>query len=45
VPVGASEEAVRTLALADENVIRHLGGKTPRKVIYVPGKVLNLVAG
>jgi leucyl-tRNA synthetase len=45
IPVGASEDAVRALALADENVTRHLGGKPPRKVIYVPGKVLNLVAG
>jgi leucyl-tRNA synthetase len=43
VPVTVSEEEVTALALADPNVKTHLGGQAPRKAIYVPGKLLNLV--
>ena len=31
------------LALASEQVQKHLEGKEPRKVIYVPGKLVNIV--
>jgi len=31
-------------ALAEPNVIRALDGKTVRKVIVVPGKIVNIVA-
>jgi leucyl-tRNA synthetase len=41
----AAEEAVVAGARGDEAVSRHLDGKTIRKVIYVPGKILNLVVG
>jgi leucyl-tRNA synthetase len=44
VPVGADEAAVVAAAEADPNVARHLEGKTVRKVIHVPDKMLNLVA-
>lgn len=44
-PVDASEERIRELALADPGVQRHLAGATIRKVIYVPGRMLNLVVG
>ncbi len=43
VPANIAEEAARQTALADENVQRHLGGKSPRKVIVVPGKLVNIV--
>jgi len=43
VAVGASEDAVKKSALADERVVQYLDGKSPRKVIYVPGKLLNIV--
>jgi leucyl-tRNA synthetase len=43
VPVDADEEAVRHAALAAEGVRRHLGGRAPRKVIVVPGRLVNLV--
>jgi len=43
VPVDAAEETVKSAALADERVAPYLEGKTPRKVIYVPGKLLNVV--
>jgi leucyl-tRNA synthetase len=34
---------VRERALALPNVIKHLEGKTVRKVIVVPGKIVNVV--
>jgi leucyl-tRNA synthetase len=39
----ADEATVRAAALADENVRRHLEGKQPKKVIVVPGRLVNLV--
>ena len=43
VPAGISEEAVRTLALASERVRAHLDGRVVKKVIYVPGRIVNIV--
>jgi leucyl-tRNA synthetase len=43
VPVGISEEDARQAALASEAVQKHLAGVTPRKVIVVPGKLVNIV--
>jgi leucyl-tRNA synthetase len=43
VPADAAEETVIAAALADENVQRHIEGKTVRKTIYVPGKLVNVV--
>ena len=45
VAAGAGEEEVRTAALADAKVLAHTEGKTVRKIIYVPGKLLNIVVG
>lgn len=45
VPAGASETEIEALALTDANVARHLEGKTVRKVIVVPNKMINIVAG
>ena len=42
-PADIGEEAAKELALASEQVKKHLGGKEPRKVIYVPGKLVNIV--
>jgi leucyl-tRNA synthetase len=42
---GASEEAVLSLAMADERIQKHVEGKTVRKVIHVPDRILNLVVG
>ena len=41
----ASETDVVSLAKADPKVATHLEGKSVRKVIYVPGRILNLVVG
>ena len=43
VPAGVDGDAVRAAALADAQVRRFLDGKEPRKVIVVPGKLVNLV--
>ncbi len=44
VPADASEETVIKAALQDENVSRFTADKTIRKQIYVPGKLVNIVA-
>jgi leucyl-tRNA synthetase len=41
----ASKEAVEQAALTEPNVAKHLEGKTVRKVIVVPGKLVNVVVG
>ena len=43
VPVDNSEEAARTTALESEAVKRTLEGKSPRQVIYVKGRLVNIV--
>ncbi|NDV26602.1 leucine--tRNA ligase [Desulfovibrio sp. JC010] len=44
VPAAASKEEIEKTALAHENVTKHTDGKTVRKVIVVPGKLINIVA-
>ncbi|MDX1705083.1 leucine--tRNA ligase [Pseudidiomarina sp.] len=44
VPADASAETVIAAALQDENVARFTADKTIRKQIYVPGKLVNIVA-
>ena len=43
VPAAADEAMVKETALADSKVLPFLEGKTVRKVIYVPGKLVNIV--
>jgi leucyl-tRNA synthetase len=40
---GAEEEEIRAMALADPRVREHIEGKTVRKVIYVPNRLVNVV--
>ncbi len=44
VPADAPSEEVQKLALAEENTTRHLQGLNVRKVIAIPGKLVNIVA-
>jgi leucyl-tRNA synthetase len=44
VPADATQSDVETIANAEENVAKFTEGKTVRKIIYVPGKLLNIVA-
>lgn len=40
----ADKEQVLELAMREKNVQRYLNGKPPRREIYVPGRIVNLVA-
>ncbi|WP_127108191.1 leucine--tRNA ligase [Pararhodobacter zhoushanensis] len=43
VPKDASKEEVEKTALADQAVIKALAGATPKKIIVVPGRIVNVV--
>jgi leucyl-tRNA synthetase len=43
VPVNSGEDAIKSTALADENIKRHLEGKQIVKAIVVPNKIVNFV--
>ena len=43
VPAGISEEDARAAALASDGARKALDGREPRKVIVVPGKLVNIV--
>jgi leucyl-tRNA synthetase len=43
VPAGADRTAIEQIALANANVQRFLDGQTPKKVVVVPGRLINLV--
>jgi leucyl-tRNA synthetase len=43
VPADIAEDDVTALALASEKTKAHTDGKTIRKVIYVPGKIVSIV--
>jgi TPP-dependent pyruvate/acetoin dehydrogenase alpha subunit len=38
-----SKEEVEKTALANEQTLKQLGGNSPKKVIVVPGKIVNIV--
>jgi len=40
---GAEREEIERLALADANVVKFMDGMTVRKIIVVPGKIVNIV--
>jgi leucyl-tRNA synthetase len=43
VAADASQDAIEAAVLADENVARHVGDNPVRKMIIVPGKLVNVV--
>ena len=43
VPADITEETAREAALADVNIQRHIGDRQVRKLIYVPGRLVNIV--
>jgi leucyl-tRNA synthetase len=43
VPVDISEEEAKSLALASQAVQRFVGDEAPRKVILIPGRLVNIV--
>ena len=44
VAADASKETVEAIGLADSGVVKFTDEKTIRKIIYIPGKLLNIVA-
>jgi len=44
VAAGASDEDIRNLALSQDQIAKHTNGRPLRKVIIVPGKLVNIVA-
>ncbi|UAC47622.1 leucine--tRNA ligase [Bacillus aquiflavi] len=44
VPKDASKEVLEQLAMEDEKIKEQISGKTVRKVIAIPGKLVNIVA-
>ena len=43
VPRGADAKAIESLVLADPAVQKHVGGQPIKKVVVVPGRLVNLV--
>ena len=43
VAVSASKDEIERLALAEPKVAEFVGGQTPKKIIVVPGKIVNIV--
>ncbi|MCL4678574.1 MAG: leucine--tRNA ligase [Alphaproteobacteria bacterium] len=44
-PANADQKAAEEIALSEENVVRAIGDKQVRKVIVVPGRIVNVVIG
>ena len=42
-PLGIPTEEIQALILADEQTQKYTEGKSPKKVIIVPGKIINIV--
>jgi leucyl-tRNA synthetase len=43
VPVDITEDQARTFALTSPTISKYLEGREPKKVILVPGKLVNIV--
>ncbi|MFQ5924220.1 MAG: class I tRNA ligase family protein, partial [Anaerolineales bacterium] len=43
VPADVSEQKAKEIALASESIARHLGDGEPHEIIFVPGKLINIV--
>ena len=44
VPANADKQSIEAMALADAKIVTNLEGKTVRKIIVVPGRLVNIVA-
>ncbi len=45
VPVSITEDEAKKLALSQERIKPYLNNKQPAKIIYVPGRLINIVVG
>ncbi len=44
VPADASNEEIESVALASERIQEHLQGKEPKRIIIVPGRLVNIIS-
>ena len=44
-PLDMSKEDIEKTVLADERTAEHIGDKQVRKMIVVPGRIINIVIG
>ena len=42
-PAGTTEEAARIAVLASPRIQEHMGANQPKRIVYVPGKLFNIV--
>ncbi|MEM9641009.1 MAG: leucine--tRNA ligase [Pseudomonadota bacterium] len=42
-PAGAESSEIEDMVMSDPSVLKHLGGQSPRKLIVVPGRIVNVV--
>lgn len=42
-PLDLSKDEIEKIVMSDERTIKQLAGKTPKRIIVVPGKIVNLV--
>jgi leucyl-tRNA synthetase len=43
VPANADQATIESMVLAQDNVQKHIGDKAVKKIIVVPGKLVNAV--
>ena len=43
IPVNTSKEEIEKQVIKNEKTLKYLEGKTPKKIIVVPGKIVNIV--
>ncbi len=43
VPGGAAQSAIETAALTDDKIVAALDGSSPKRVVVVPGRIVNIV--
>ena len=43
VPAASSDERIQEIAMQEKSVQKHLEGREPKKVIVVPGRLINIV--
>ncbi len=43
VAVDAAREQIEQIALANPDVAKHVAGAPPKKIVVVPGKIVNIV--
>jgi leucyl-tRNA synthetase len=43
IPINTNKEEIEKQVIKNEKTLKYLEGKTPKKIIVVPGKIVNIV--